>query len=228
MKKKWFRIMIIVLTLFFGYKVVASGLNGFDISSSFFKIGNNEASTKHGWNLILVNKDNYVPKNYEVSLLQLSNAQQIDERIYPDLQDMFDDMRKQGVDPEVSWGYRTHETQRQLFDEGIKEREASGYSYAEAKRLAATAIAIPGTSEHELGLAIDVADKGLAYATQPTYDWLASNSYKYGFILRYPENKTNITGIKYEPWHFRYVGKDHAKKMFDEKLVLEEYIETLN
>lgn len=227
MKKKFFRIVVLVLVLFVGYKVVASGMSGLNLGS-FFGDNIKRAKTDNGWNLILVNQDFYVPKDYEVPLLELSNGQKVDERIYPDLQQMFDDMRAEGVNPEVSWGYRTHETQTRLFDEGVQYRMDNGHSKEEAKRLTSEAVAIPGTSEHELGLAIDVVDNGLSYATQPTYDWLAAHSNKYGFILRYPANKVDITKIMYEPWHFRYVGKEHAEKIFNEGLVLEEYIERLN
>ena len=179
------------------------------------------------WNLILVNNANHIPKDYEVSLITLSNGEQVDERIYPELQAMFDDARASGLGLFVAAGYRTQETQQKLLDEKIKEYIREGYSLSRAEALAAQWVAVPGTSEHQLGIAVDInADTDIS-SREEVYEWLAENSYKYGFINRYPKDKTRITGIANEPWHYRYVGREAAEEIYEKGLCLEEYIEQL-
>ena len=106
----------------------------------------------------------------------------------------------------------------------------AGCGQEEAEANAATAVAIPGTSEHELGLAADIyssenMDLDESQVNTFTQQWLMENSWRYGFVLRYPQDKSDITGIIFEPWHYRYVGKKHAKKIFDAGICLEEYLD---
>ena len=110
-----------------------------------------QAQEDRPWNLILVNKDNPIPKNYSVNLLELSNGEKVDERIYPKLQEMFDAARADGIYPVVVAGYRTHEVQQRLLDEKIQAYKDEGYSRMRQKKLAESWVAVPGTSEHELG-----------------------------------------------------------------------------
>ena len=176
------------------------------------------------WNLILVNAKNPIPKNYEVTLTKLSNGNMVDERIYPELQQMFDAARSAGIYPTVSEAYRTSEEQESMMNEKIQEFIEEGYSKHKAKKLAKNWVAKPGTSEHELGLALNInADESFS-SDEDVYSWLAENSYKYGFILRYPPDKENITGIDYEPWHYRYVGQEAANEIFERRICLEEYL----
>ena len=105
-----------------------------------------------------------------------------------------------------------------------------GYSYEEAEEVASTIVAYPGTSEHQLGLAADISDRDYtvlnsSQADSPTQQWLMEHCQDYGFILRFPEGKEKITGVMYEPWHFRYVGKDAAKYIMENNLCLEEFVE---
>ena len=187
-----------------------------------FNLFRREADTSFGWNLILVNDDYCVPRNYEVELTELSNGEKVDSRIYPQLQQMFDDARAEGLELFVREGYRTTQDQKDIMNERIQQYQDEGYSRGEAKKLAKEYVAEPGTSEHELGIAVDInAD------TSKCYTWLANNAYKYGFIKRYPDNKIEITGVNNEPWHYRYVGVDAALEMQKKGLCLEEYIETL-
>ncbi len=179
------------------------------------------------WKLILVNRDNPLPYDWNIETVELSNGELVDARIYPDLQKMFDDMRADGVYPEVVSGYRTSEKQQQLMDEKIQEYSVSGYSPDEAKQKAEEWVAIPGTSEHQLGIAVDINADGVNSFGYEVYDWLDQNAYKYGFIKRYPEDKTEITGIINEPWHYRYVGYDAALEMTERSLCLEEYLEAI-
>lgn len=179
------------------------------------------------WNLILVNSENYIPDNYKVKLVKLSNEEQVDERIHPELQAMFDAAREEKVYPIVVAGYRTEKVQKDLMDNKIKEYKKLGYSTANAKKYAKEWVAVAGTSEHELGLAVDINADGVNSKWQDVYDWLYKNSYKYGFIRRYPPDKTEITGIAHEPWHYRYVGIEVAIKMYNDGVCLEEYLDEI-
>lgn len=114
------------------------------------------ASDKYGWELVLVNRDNYIPDDYEMDLMELSNGQKIDSRIYPYLQEMFDDARNAGVYPFVRDGYRTAEEQQQILDDKIAAYRSEGYTKHMAEETAMEWGALPGTSEHQLGLAVDI------------------------------------------------------------------------
>ena len=177
-----------------------------------------------GWNLMLVNSRYRIPDDYSVELIRLSNGEQVDSRIYPDLQEMFDDARGAGYSLFVRAGYRSEEDQEDLMEDKIEAYRQEGYSQREAEREAEKWVAKPGTSEHELGLAVDINAEGQTDGNR-LYQWLADHSWKYGFILRYPAEKEEITGIDYEPWHFRYVGKQAAKEMYEKDLCLEEYVQ---
>lgn len=176
-----------------------------------------------GWNLMLVNSRYRIPDDYSVELIRLSNGEQVDSRIYPDLQEMFDDARGAGYSLFVRAGYRSEEDQENLMEDKIEAYRQEGYSQREAEHEAEKWVAKPGTSEHELGLAVDINAEGQTDGNR-LYQWLAEHSWKYGFILRYPAEKEEITGIDYEPWHFRYVGKQAAKEMYEQDLCLEEYV----
>lgn len=183
-------------------------------------------SPETDWELILVNRSNPIPKGYDVKLTQLRNNQSVDSRIYPSLQKMFDDMRAAGLTPVISSSYRTAEKQQSLLDEKIADYQKEGHSDKEAEKLAKAWVAVPGTSEHQLGMAVDITSTD-RNSQNPSiiWEWLMKNSYKYGFILRYPENKEEITNTIYEPWHYRYVGKTAAKEIYERQICLEEYLQ---
>lgn len=176
------------------------------------------------WWLILVNNEHSVPKNYSPPLTQLSNGIYIDSRIYPDLQKMFDDARSDGVYPVVSEGYRTRKQQKQMMTDKINSFINEGYSEKEAEKLAKKQVAKVGKSEHELGLALDINADPSYSSDEEVYGWLAGNAFKYGFILCYPPDREDITGIDYEPWHYRYVGTDTALEIYSRQITLEEYL----
>ena len=188
-------------------------------------IGTNQADTFIEWNLILVNSNHRIPNDYEVDLTELSNGQKVDSRIYPELQRMFDAARADGLQLFVREGYRTSEEQQQILDEKIVAFENEGNSRKEAEKLAKEWVAVPGTSEHEIGLSVDINADTSVSSRDSVYTWLAENAHRYGFIKRYPSDKTEITGISNEPWHYRYVGKEAAKEMKEKGVCLEEYIE---
>ena len=149
----------------------------------------------------------------------------MDSRIYSYLQEMFDDARAEGLEPYVNAGYRTNEVQQSLMDQEVEDYISQGYSEADAGEMAEQWVAVPGTSEHQLGLAVDISmDDNGSQSAVDVWQWLMENSYKYGFILRYPEDKTEITGIAYEPWHYRYVGKEAAEDIYRRGVCLEEYL----
>ncbi len=183
-----------------------------------------------GWELTLVNPWNTIPDGYEVELTTLSNGQKVDSRAYPALQQMMDAMRAEGLSPIICSSYRTQQKQETLFQNKINRLMNQGMSAEEARVEAGRVVAVPGTSEHQLGLAVDIVDKsyqGLDEKQEQTatQQWLMKNSYKYGYILRYPNDKSAITGIIYEPWHYRYVGVSAATEMYNAGLCLEEYLE---
>ncbi|MFZ2730074.1 MAG: M15 family metallopeptidase, partial [Blautia wexlerae] len=151
-----------------------------------FNLFRREADTSFGWNLILVNDDYCVPRNYEVELTELSNGEKVDSRIYPQLQQMFDDARAEGLELFVREGYRTTQDQKNIMNERIQKYQDEGYSRWEAKERAEEYVAEPGTSEHELGIAVDINADTSKCSADAVYTWLANNAYKYGFIKRYP------------------------------------------
>ena len=175
------------------------------------------------WKLVLVNASHPLPENFTVKLKELRNGQHVDERIYPELQQMFDDARAVEIYPYINESFRTADRQQEIMNNYIASYEAQGLSHAAAVEKAHTIVAEPGTSEHQLGLAVDIVAEYGADSTT-TWQWLLENSWRYGFILRYPADKVDITGIDYEPWHFRYVGKEAAKEITERGLCLEEYV----
>lgn len=179
------------------------------------------AGADEAWNLMLVNKDNAIPDNYDVNLVEVEGGERVDERIYEPLMEMLNAAREGnwGELPMVVSGYRTQEKQQSLYDEKIAKLKKEGYSDSEAVKQAEQWVAVPGHSEHQLGFAVDING-----ATYDVYLWLQENSYKYGFIFRYPGSKTDITGTAEEVWHYRYVGKEAAKEIYERGICLEEYL----
>ena len=184
------------------------------------------ATEANGWNLILVNEDYYIPEDYKVTLVKLDNGERVDERICPALLEMFEEAEKDDVYMVVADGYRSHKEQEEVLKEKTKEYQKRVLIPWIAKMMAEKWVAIPGTSEHQLGIAVDINADAIHSSGQQVYQWLFNHAYEYGFIQRYPSDKSNITGINYEPWHYRYVGEDVAKEMFETDICLEEYLET--
>lgn len=203
-----------------------------NLASAGKKIFVSKQVSKDDWNMILVNEDNPIPEGFEVELVRLTGGQQVDARIAEPLELMFDAMRKEGLSPMVCSGYRTIEKQYRLFEDDIKAQVRKGSSYEQAFFKAKEETALPGASEHHTGLAVDIVGKShqsLDQAQRNTKEakWLLEHCAEYGFILRYPQNKTDITGIAYESWHFRYVGKEAAEYIMSEGIALEEFIDML-
>ena len=182
------------------------------------------------WNLILVNFENSLPEDFTVpALTELRYRQSIDSRAYPALQQMMDDARAAGLQPLICSSWRDWDTQVRLFEGEIQDWLAKGYSPEDAEAQAAIWVARPGTSEHQTGLAVDIVDMNYqlldeAQERTPVQQWLMAHCAEYGFILRYPTDKSDITHIGYEPWHYRYVGVEAAKEIMERGLCLEEYL----
>lgn len=228
-RRKSYKVKILFSLLFL---IILCMMAGKVLNSDFTllpldNITHHVASEDNGWNLILVNRNSYIPDDYKVELTELSNGEKVDSRIYPELQEMFNDARAQGYGLFVREGYRTQEEQQQLLDEKIEAYENEGKSKSEAKKIAEQWVAIPGTSEHQLGIAVDINADTTKSSSDDVYSWLAENAHKYGFIKRYPSDKTDITGVINEPWHYRYVGKEAALEIYSQGMCLEEYIDTL-
>ena len=186
----------------------------------------------NGQALPLVNPWYYIPEDYTVELTEINANHQIAAIAYADFEEMMDDCRDAGLDPAVCSSYRTQEYQEKLFARKVEYYLGKGYDQAEAEAQAGRSVAVPGTSEHQLGLALDIIDNSNwnldeSQAKTATQKWLMEHSWEYGWILRYPDGKSEITGIIYEPWHYRYVGREVAAEIHELDVCLEEYIQLL-
>ncbi|MBP3674516.1 MAG: D-alanyl-D-alanine carboxypeptidase family protein [Oscillospiraceae bacterium] len=186
----------------------------------------------NGQELPLVNPWNYVPEDYTVELTDINANHQIASIAYADFEEMMAACRDAGLNPAICSSYRTQEYQETLFTRKVNYYIGKGYDEQEAEELAGRSVAVPGTSEHQLGLALDIIDNSNwnldeSQAKTATQKWLMENSWKYGWILRYPDGKSEITGIIYEPWHYRYVGREVAAEIYEMDVCLEEYLDAL-
>ncbi len=185
------------------------------------------------WRLLLVNREHPLPKDFQVDLAEISGSTyDFDSRAVGALQDMLEAAKKDGFELSVISAYRKVSKQETLYNNKVAEYVNQGYSEEDAKNEAAKWVAIPGTSEHHTGLATDIVapnwyqkhgDLDDTFDQTKEFNWLITHCVEYGFVLRYPKDKQDITGITYEPWHYRYVGKENAEYMTSHNLCLEEY-----
>ncbi len=187
---------------------------------------------KSAWNLLLINKQHPVPEDYTFTLGTIKGNMKCDERIIEPLAQMFKAAADDGINLEVRSPYRDISRQEYLFDRKMKTYINQGYSYIDAYKESSAVVTVPGASEHQIGISLDITSDTYSMLNEGFEDtdagrWLRDNSYKYGFILRYPKGKEDITGIIYEPWHFRYVGVEAATVMYEQGLTLEEFVERL-
>lgn len=181
------------------------------------------------WQLLLVNPWNEMPEDYEVHLKTLPDGMKVDEKAYEDLTAMLQACRDDGLAPKICSAYRTQAKQTYLYNNKIARLRNAGYSKQAAVEEAGRWVARPGTSEHQLGLAVDIVStsyQALTKKQEKTAEqkWLMEHCWEYGFILRYPNEKSEITGIGYEPWHYRYVGREVALDVQKSGLCFEEYL----
>ncbi len=187
---------------------------------------------KSDWKLLLVNKQHTIPEDYEFTLGTIKGSMRCDERIIEPLTQMFAAAKEDGVNLIVCSPYRDMARQEYLFDRKVKNYQSTGMSYMDAYKKASITVTLPGASEHQVGLAVDIISDTytsleVGFADTEAGKWLAEHSWEYGFILRYPLGKEEITGIQFEPWHFRYVGVDAAEVITSQNITLEEFVENL-
>ena len=182
------------------------------------------------WYLLLVNRNYILPEDFTVKTTAVKGGgQSLDYRVTPHYDKMVAAAEADGISLIPVSGYRSVERQRTNFERKIKLYMDKGYSKAEATRLASEIVLMPSTSEHNAGLAMDFGTNGNYtldenFAKTEAFEWLSKNAADYGFILRYPEDAQDITMVTYEPWHWRYVGVENAKKIKASGLTLEEYL----
>lgn len=183
---------------------------------------------KSKWNLLLVDKQNPVKEDFKPELVNLINGNKVDARILNDLQKMINDSKEQNLYPKITNSYKTQEEVKLLFDEEVSKLVNQGKSEEEAKKEVAKYYDEPGFSEFQTGLTMDIMSKQLDKENPKEMSafltWLQTNSYKYGFIIRYPEGKESVTGKAFMPWRIRYVGLEAAKEIYEKKITLEEYL----
>lgn len=216
-EKSYFRLMVgIILTV-----VILSILNKIDFNIFNFKSYFNKE--KRGV-LILVNRKHkvgkeYIPNDLEKFTVRTAKGaceeeRQVSSKIMKPLEKLFDAADKDGITLYALSGYRSYLSQKYLYNSYL----------AKDGLVAKSTVAQPGESEHQTGLALDLTNSRRNFTGSKEAKWIDKNCYKYGFILRYPKDKTNITGYSYESWHIRYVGDKIAKEIHDKKITLEEYL----
>ena len=177
------------------------------------------------WYLTLVNSRYRIPDSYSPDLVYVcGSGERLDRKVAEHYEKMYDAALKDGVTLTPCSGYRSYETQERNYNRKIEFYEGQGYSHEDAKVKAATIIMPPGSSEHNLGYAMDIVCVDEWFEDTAEFKWLQENAADYGFIMRYPEDKQDITKVIYEPWHWRYVGVETAKALEESGLVLEEYM----
>ena len=180
--------------------------------------------------LLLVNAWHPIEADFQNELVSVEkqylngSLNQVDAGMYPYLMALLKDARAQGISLYVRSPYRSYNTQNTLFQNKVKRVINAGTPADQAEAKAAQAVARPGTSEHQTGLAIDFNVASSTFEKSDAYPWMLENAEKYGFVLRYPKGKTDITGIMFESWHWRFVGINAAKEMNERDMVLEEYL----
>ena len=196
------------------------------------------AASSADWNLVLVNRENQLAEEIVMELYLTESGYQIDSRIQEPYLQLMEAGKAAGMDFTMVSGYRSIEQQQTNYDVNYQNYLASGLSEEEARTKTEEYIALPNASEHITGLAVDITSTALAnqegnsglfpdLENYPEGLWLKENAPKFGFVLRYPKEKEAITGINFEPWHFRYVGIENAMYMTENNLTLEEYIAIL-
>ena len=208
----------------------ANGLLQYSTQGHYVQQDSYQGGGQPDWQLLLVNDWNPLPAGYddEVSFSTVSGGKQVDSRILSAVEQMLSDAQQYGL--AVVSAYRPQEEQDTLYWRKVKQYTDQGYSDLEAQKVGGTIVKRPGFSEHNCGLAMDVGGSGdytleQTFANTEAYAWLIEHCADYGFILRFPEGKEDITGVIYEPWHYRYVGVDAARYIMDNGLCLEEYLQ---
>ena len=234
MRKVVILVLIFVISMIGTYIIITTDYNKNEIDESTsnqlienVQEENNEKEIDD-WKLVLVNHENSLPEDFKIELSNIDETRKFDSRAINKLKQMLQAMKNDGIsDLWVQSSYRSIEYQQSLFDNQVNTYISQGKSKEEAENLTLKTINKPGTSEHNLGLAIDFNYVDYNFENTKGFKWLQKNAENYSFIMRYSKEKEEITKVKYEPWHWRYVGVDNAIKMNKQKMCLEEYIEFL-
>ncbi len=184
---------------------------------------------REDWNLVVVNAGREMPEGYVPELKEiLGCGKYLDYRVAPHYEDMYYAAKKDGIILTPYSAYRSYERQKNNYN-NLTKSYMSQYNLneADARVKAATVILPPGTSEHNLGYAMDICGTESSFSNTKEYAWLQQHAHEYGFILRYTAEKQPITGIIPEPWHWRYVGVEYAEKIKNSGLCLEEYLDSI-
>lgn len=177
------------------------------------------------WYMTLVNSSYRIPDDYEPDLVYVcGSSERLDSKVAVHYEEMYNAALKDGVTLTPCSGYRSYELQERNYNNKVSFYESQGYSHKDAKVKAATIIMPPGSSEHNLGYAMDIVCVDEWFEDTAEFKWLTDHAADYGFIMRYPKDKQDITKVIYEPWHWRYVGVELAKELKDSGLVMEEYM----
>ncbi len=208
-----------------------------DVTTAAIPVSSNK---EDDWALYVIGNDNPLPADFTVEIKSVAGERTLDKRCADYAIQMMNEAKEQGVGLYITSAYRSIQYQADNLQNYINRLMAQGYTKEEATEQAHKEIALPGHSEHNAGLALDIvsddywsnhSDLDESFELLPQYDWLIDNSWKYGFILSYPKGKEDITGFIYEPWHYRFVGLEHAKKIHEvyeetgEFLTVNEYID---
>jgi D-alanyl-D-alanine carboxypeptidase len=183
------------------------------------------------WQYTLVNAEHLLDRSHAPELTELENGQYFDSRAVEALKSFIEAARGEGFPVYLRSSYRTYATQESLYNNKVAQMQSwYGYDYDKASEEARKIVAVPGSSEHQLGLACDIVDGYYEYMNETLADtallqWMGGHCAEYGFILRYPKDKTEKTGVMYEPWHFRYVGTEAAAYIMESGICLEEFHE---
>lgn len=234
-------VLIIVIAVLFVFIVqrnqshnavlISSGVTSSNSVSSAVSSGGtssliDESAQLKDWRLVLVNPTHKVPDNFNLQLVKDFDTD-MDKRIVQPYTDMYKAALLDHISLWISCAYRSPQVQSELYKREIANNLRDGMSSSKARLEAAIAVALPYYSEHNTGLAMDLNGVKPDFDKSKEFAWLQKNAAEYGFVLRYPKDKVNITKIMYEPWHYRYVGPEHAKKMNQLHMCLEEYVEYL-
>ncbi len=173
---------------------------------------------------MLVGPNNPIPSDFVPNLVDIYGGYKFDKKAVKALNDMMEAAKKDGISLYVLSAYRSFESQTRLFTQKVDEYVGYGNDKETAVVYASKWVAKPGTSEHGTGLAVDLNSLEESFDQTAAFKWLQEHCAEYGFIMRYPKDKTDITKINYEPWHYRYVGSNHAKIIMEQGITLEEYL----
>ena len=234
-------LLIILYFVFFGGKDgdVAPGISGSVPSSTSQPADSTppdassaapvETIPRDEWYMVLANRSSVLPGDFTVAETATVGEAVVDARIAEALRQMVNDAAAAGVKLKPTNGYRSIARQQELWDARVKTLMEGGLSQADAETKAIDYTSAPGTSDHNTGLGLDIVSedhpaKDAGFAETAAAQWLAEHAADYGFILRYPSDKTEATGMDYEPWHYRYVGSEQAHKIKESGLCLEEYL----